>query len=55
MSKVLAVKVTKEVKRQALIQELKNLGVFEFKGKNVNDLDLYEAEHALKDSKGWGD
>lgn len=47
MSKVLAVKVTKEVKRQALIQELKDLGVFEFKEKSVNDLDYFEAKHAL--------
>lgn len=47
MNKSLVVKVTKEVNRQALIQELKDLGVFEFKEKSVNDLDYFEAKHAL--------
>lgn len=42
-----AVNMTNELKRQAIISELKNLGIFDYKGKPVHELDYYEAKHAL--------
>lgn len=41
------VQMTNEIKKQAIISELKNLGIFEYKGKNIDDCDYYEAKHAL--------
>lgn len=42
-----AVNMTNELKRQAIIQDLLNLGVLDYKGKSVHELDYYEAKHAL--------
>lgn len=42
-----AVNVTNELKRQAILQELLNLGVTEYKGKPVRDLNYYEVRHVL--------
>jgi len=42
-----AVNMTNELKRQAIIQDLLNIGVTEYKGKPVHELDYYEAKHAL--------
>ena len=42
-----AVNMTNELKRQAIIQDLLNIGVTEYKGKPVRELDYYEARYAL--------
>lgn len=42
-----AVNMSNELKRQAIIQDLLNMGVLDYKGKSVHELDYYEAKHAL--------
>lgn len=42
-----AVNLSKELQRQDLVQRLLSLGVTEYNGKTVDELDYYEAKHAL--------
>lgn len=42
-----AVNLSNDSKKQAIIHELLKLGVTEFKGRKVDELDFYEAKHAL--------
>lgn len=42
-----AVHATQEMKRQAMIQTLMDMGVTRYKGRPVRELDYYEARHAL--------
>ena len=42
-----AVHATQEMKRQAMIQTLMDMGVTRYKRKPVWELDYYEARHAL--------
>lgn len=42
-----AVHATQEMKRQAMIRALIDMGVTRYKGRPVQELDYYEARHAL--------
>lgn len=42
-----AVHATQEMKRQAIIQTLMDMGVTRYKGRPVRELDYYESRHAL--------
>lgn len=42
-----AVNLTNELKKQVILKDLEKMGIVQYNGKPIHEMDYYEARHAL--------